>query len=131
MRSRVNATSRPEVAPRHGGEVKGERVNVLDLSRSQFGVTTVYHFLFIPIIIGLGFLVAGLATAWVRTGGERWLRLATFHGKLFLGNVALGVVTGIVREFEFGMNWSAYSRIAGDIFGAVSPPRPREAQKAS
>jgi cytochrome d ubiquinol oxidase subunit I len=91
---------------------------VLDLSRWQFGITTVYHFLFVPITIGLGFLVAGFETAWVRTGRESWYRLAKFYGKLFLINFALGVVTGIVQEFQFGMNWSAYSRIVGNIFGA-------------
>jgi len=93
-------------------------VNVLDLSRWQFGITTVYHFLFVPITIGLGFLVAGFETAWVRTRRERWLRLTRFYGKLFLINFALGVVTGIVQEFQFGMNWSAYSRQVGNIFGA-------------
>jgi cytochrome d ubiquinol oxidase subunit I len=93
-------------------------VNVLELSRWQFGITTVYHFLFVPITIGLGFLVAGFETAWIRTGHERWLRLTKFYGKLFLINFALGVVTGIVQEFQFGMNWSAYSRLVGNIFGA-------------
>jgi len=93
-------------------------VSVLELSRWQFGITTVYHFLFVPITIGLGFLVAGFETAWVRTGRERWLRLAKFYGKLFLINFAIGVVTGIVQEFQFGMNWSAYSRQVGNIFGA-------------
>jgi cytochrome d ubiquinol oxidase subunit I len=81
-------------------------VSLLDLSRWQFGITTVYHFLFVPITIGLGFLVAGFETAWIRTGHERWLRLTKFYGKLFLINFALGVVTGIVQEFQFGMNWS-------------------------
>ena len=93
-------------------------MNVLDLSRWQFGITTVYHFLFVPITIGLGFLVAGFETAWIRTGRERWLRLTKFYGKLFLINFALGLVTGIVQEFQFGMNWSAYSRLVGNIFGA-------------
>jgi cytochrome bd ubiquinol oxidase subunit I len=93
-------------------------VDLLDLSRWQFGITTVYHFLFVPITIGLGFLVAGFETAWVRTGHERWLRLTKFYGNLFLINFALGVVTGIVQEFQFGMNWSAYSRLVGNIFGA-------------
>ena len=81
-------------------------------------MTTVYHFLFVPITIGLGFLVAGFETAWIRTGHERWLRLTKFYGKLFLINFAIGVVTGIVQEFQFGMNWSAYSRQVGNIFGA-------------
>jgi cytochrome d ubiquinol oxidase subunit I len=93
-------------------------VSVLELSRWQFGITTVYHFLFVPVTIGLGFLVAGFETAWIRTGQARWLRLTKFYGKLFGINFAMGVVTGIVQEFQFGMNWSAYSRFAGDIFGA-------------
>jgi cytochrome d ubiquinol oxidase subunit I len=93
-------------------------VNVLELSRWQFGITTVYHFLFVPITIGLVFLVAGFETAWLRSGDDRWLKLTKFYGKLFLINFAMGVVTGIVQEFQFGMNWSAYSRYVGDIFGA-------------
>ena len=90
----------------------------LDLARWQFGITTVYHFLFVPITIGLGFLVAGLQTAWVRTDKEKYLRGTKFFGRLFLINFAMGVVTGIVQEFQFGMNWSDYSRFVGDIFGA-------------
>jgi cytochrome bd ubiquinol oxidase subunit I len=90
----------------------------LDLARWQFGIVTVYHFLFVPITIGMGFLVAGLQTAWQRTGNEKWLRLTKFYGKIFLVNLAMGVVTGIVQEFQFGMNWSDYSRFVGDIFGA-------------
>ncbi|MFI1990224.1 cytochrome ubiquinol oxidase subunit I [Actinoplanes sp. NPDC020271] len=90
----------------------------LDLSRWQFGITTVYHFIFVPITIGLSALVAGLQTAWVRTGKEHYLRATKFWGKLFLINFAIGVVTGIVQEFQFGMNWSNYSRFVGDIFGA-------------
>jgi cytochrome bd ubiquinol oxidase subunit I len=93
-------------------------VNVLDLSRWQFGITTVYHFLFVPVTIGMAFLVAGFEAAWLRTGHERWLRLTRFYGRLFLINFALGVVTGIVQEFQFGMNWSEYSRFVGNIFGA-------------
>ncbi len=90
----------------------------LDLARWQFGVTTVYHFLFVPITIGLSVVVAGLQTAWVRTGKAEYYRLTRFYGKLFLINFAMGVVTGIVQEFQFGMNWSDYSRFVGDIFGA-------------
>jgi cytochrome d ubiquinol oxidase subunit I len=93
-------------------------MDALDVARWQFGVTTVYHFLFVPITIGLSFLVAVLQTIWRRTGDERWLRLTKFYGKLFLINFAMGVVTGIVQEFQFGMNWSDYSRFVGDIFGA-------------
>jgi cytochrome d ubiquinol oxidase subunit I len=93
-------------------------MSALDLSRWQFAITTVYHFLFVPITIGTAFLVAGLQTAWHRTGNEKWLRATKFFGKLFLINFAMGVVTGIVQEFQFGMNWSDYSRFVGDIFGA-------------
>ncbi len=90
----------------------------LDVARWQFGITTVYHFLFVPLTIGLAFIVAGYQTAWYRTGLERYLQLTKHFGKLFLINFALGVVTGIVQEFQFGMNWSDYSRFVGDIFGA-------------
>jgi cytochrome d ubiquinol oxidase subunit I len=90
----------------------------LGLARWQFGITTVYHFFFVPITIGMAFLVAGFQTAWYRTGNEKYLRLTKFFGKLFLINFAMGVVTGIVQEFQFGMNWSDYSRFVGDIFGA-------------
>ncbi len=93
-------------------------MNALDLARWQFAVTTLYHFLFVPVTIGLAWFLVGMQTAWYRTGDERWLRLTRFFGKLFLINFALGVVTGIVQEFQFGMNWSAYSRYVGDIFGA-------------
>ena len=88
------------------------------LARWQFAITTVYHFFFVPMTIGLVGLVAGLQTAWVRSGAEKYLKLTKFFGKLFLINFALGVVTGIVQEFQFGMNWSAYSRFVGDVFGA-------------
>lgn len=93
-------------------------MSVLDISRWQFGITTVYHFIFVPLTIGLAPLVAGMQTAWVVTGKEHWYRLTKFFGKLFLINFALGVATGIVQEFQFGMNWSEYSRFVGDVFGA-------------
>src|SRR3954463_6654665 len=93
-------------------------MDTLDLARWQFGITTVYHFIFVPITIGLSFLVAGMQTAWVRTGKAYYLRATKFWGKLFLINFAIGVATGIVQEFQFGMNWSDYSRFVGDIFGA-------------
>ena len=93
-------------------------MNSLDLARWQFAITTVYHFLFVPITIGMAFLVAGLQTAWYRTNKVKYLRATKFFGKLFLINFAIGVVTGIVQEFQFGMNWSTYSRFVGDIFGA-------------
>ena len=90
----------------------------LDIARWQFGIVTVYHFLFVPITIGMSAIVAWFETAWVRTKKEQYLRLTKFFGKLFLINFAIGVVTGIVQEFQFGMNWSDYSRFVGDIFGA-------------
>jgi cytochrome d ubiquinol oxidase subunit I len=93
-------------------------MNALDLARWQFGITTVYHFLFVPLTIGTSFLVAIMQTAWFKTGDERWLRATKFFGKLLLINFAMGVVTGIVQEFQFGMAWSDYSRFVGDIFGA-------------
>ncbi len=88
------------------------------LARWQFGITTVYHFFFVPITIALSMLVAIMQTIWVRTGRDQFLKLTKFFGKLFLINFAMGVVTGIVQEFQFGMNWSEYSRFVGDIFGA-------------
>ena len=93
-------------------------MDALNLARWQFGITTVYHFLFVPLTIGLSALVAGMHTAWYRTGEPKYRRMTQFWGKLFLINFAMGVVTGIVQEFQFGMNWSAYSRFVGDIFGA-------------
>src|SRR6187549_1645897 len=93
-------------------------MDALDLARWQFAITTVYHFFFVPITIGLSLLVAVLQTTWYRTGKEQYLRATRFWGKLFGINFAMGVVTGIVQEFQFGMNWSAYSRFVGDIFGA-------------
>ena len=93
-------------------------MDATDLARWQFAITTVYHYLFVPITIGMSAIVAVFHTSWVRTRNEQWLRLAKFFGKLFLINFALGLVTGIVQEFQFGMNWSDYSRFVGDIFGA-------------
>jgi len=88
------------------------------LARIQFGSTTIYHFLFVPVTIGLAFLVAIMQTLWHRSGDPEQRRLTRFFGTLLLINVAIGVVTGLVQEFEFGMNWSAYSRFVGDVFGA-------------
>jgi cytochrome bd ubiquinol oxidase subunit I len=93
-------------------------VNALLLARWQFGITTVYHFLFVPLTIGTAFLTAVLQTVWLVKGEERYLRATKFWGNLFLINFALGVATGIVQEFQFGMAWSNYSRFVGDIFGA-------------
>lgn len=88
------------------------------LSRWQFAITTLFHFFFVPLTLGLVWVVAIFHTLYYRTGEEKWKRMAKFWGKLFLINFALGVVTGIVQEFQFGMNWSGYSRFVGDIFGA-------------
>jgi cytochrome d ubiquinol oxidase subunit I len=93
-------------------------MDALTLARWQFGITTVYHFFFVPLTLGLVWVVAGLQTAYYVTGDETWKRLTKFWGKLFLINFAMGVVTGIVQEFQFGMNWSEYSRFVGDVFGA-------------
>ena len=88
------------------------------LARLQFGITTIYHFFFVPLTLGLSILVALMETLYVRSGREVYRRMTRFWGKLFLINFAMGVVTGIVQEFQFGMNWSEFSRYVGDIFGA-------------
>jgi cytochrome d ubiquinol oxidase subunit I len=93
-------------------------VNALDVARWQFGITTVYHFIFVPLTIGLSVLVAMMQTAWYVKKDPLYLRMTRFFGTLFLINFAMGVVTGIVQEFQFGMNWSDYSRFVGDVFGA-------------
>lgn len=90
----------------------------LEIARWQFGITTVYHFMMVPLTLGLGPLVAIMQTQWVRTGDERWLRMTKFWGKLYLINFILGVATGLVQEFQFGMAWSEYARFVGDVFGA-------------
>jgi cytochrome d ubiquinol oxidase subunit I len=90
----------------------------VNLARAQFATTTIYHFLFVPLTLGLGPLVAVMQTAWYRTKNEQWLRLTKFFGTLFLINFAIGVATGLVQEFEFGMNWSVYARFVGNVFGA-------------
>lgn len=88
------------------------------LARWQFGLTTLYHFLFVPLTIGMSLLVAILQSAWYATGKVHYLHLTRLFGKIFLINFAIGVVTGITQEFQFGMNWSEYSRFVGDVFGA-------------
>ncbi len=93
-------------------------MDVTEIARWQFGIITVYHFLFVPITIGLSAIIAVFQTIWLRSGKQEYLRLTKFFGKLFLINFAIGVVTGIVQEFQFGMNWSDYSRFVGDVFGA-------------
>lgn len=93
-------------------------MDVLALSRLQFAVTSMFHFIFVPLTLGLSILVAYMETRYVRTGDEAYLRMTKYWGKLFLINFALGIVTGITMEFQFGMNWAEYSRYVGDIFGA-------------
>jgi cytochrome d ubiquinol oxidase subunit I len=92
--------------------------SAVDLARLQFATTSLYHFLFVPLTLGLGPIVATFQTLWHRTQNETWLRLTRFFGTLFLINFAIGVATGLVQEFQFGMNWSVYSRFVGDVFGA-------------
>lgn len=93
-------------------------MDALFLGRMQFAATTIYHFFFVPLTLGLSIFVAVCQTAYYRSGNEEWKKLTQFWGKLFLINFAMGVVTGIVQEFQFGMNWAEYSRFVGDIFGA-------------
>ncbi|MEU7818905.1 cytochrome ubiquinol oxidase subunit I [Pseudonocardia sp. NPDC049154] len=93
-------------------------MSVVDLARLQFAATSIYHFLFVPLTIGLALLTAVLQTCWYRTDKPEYLRLTRFFGVLLVINVAVGVVTGLVQEFQFGMNWSGYSRFVGDVFGA-------------
>jgi cytochrome bd ubiquinol oxidase subunit I len=93
-------------------------ITTVDLARLQFATTSLYHFLFVPLTLGLAPLVAVMQTLWYRGRGEHWLRLARFFGTLLLINFAIGVATGLVQEFQFGMNWSIYSEFVGDVFGA-------------
>jgi cytochrome d ubiquinol oxidase subunit I len=90
----------------------------VDLARIQFATTALYHFLFVPLTLGLAPLVAVMQTLWHRTGDPSWLRLTRFFGTLLLINFAIGVATGLVMEFQFGMNWAVYSKFVGDVFGA-------------
>ena len=90
----------------------------LDLARIQFATTSIYHFFFVPVTMGLTVLVAILHTRWHRTGNSEVRRLTRFFGGLMLISISVGVVTGLVQEFQFGMDWSAYSRFVGDVFGA-------------
>ncbi|MGD0843370.1 MAG: cytochrome ubiquinol oxidase subunit I [Geobacteraceae bacterium] len=93
-------------------------MDVLTLSRLQFAVTSIFHFIFVPLTLGLSILTAYMETRYVMTGETTYLKMTKFWGKLFLVNFALGVVTGITMEFQFGMNWAEYSKYVGDIFGA-------------
>ena len=94
-------------------------MDVVLLSRLQFAVATIFHFLFVPLTLGLSMLTAIFETMYVRTGDEDYKRAAKFWGKLFLINFALGIVTGITLEFQFGTNWAQYSKYMGDIFGPL------------
>lgn len=94
-------------------------MDVLDIARWQFGITTVYHFLMVPLTIGLGILVVVMHTMWVRTDKPEWLRMTRFWGRIYLINFVLGVATGLVQEFQFGLAWSEYSRFVGDVFGSL------------
>jgi len=94
-------------------------MDVVLLSRLQFATATMFHFLFVPLTLGLSVLVAFMETKYVKTGDETYLRMTKFWGKLFLINFAVGVVTGITLEFQFGTNWSRYSAYVGDIFGSL------------
>src|SRR6201995_5960183 len=93
------------------------RCDVLDLTRLQFAVVTIYHYLFVPMSISLAAITAGLQTAWLRTGHDRYRGLTRFVGKLLMITFAVGVVTGLVQEFQFGLGWSAFARFYGDVFG--------------
>jgi cytochrome d ubiquinol oxidase subunit I len=93
-------------------------MSTLDLARLQFAMTSIYHFLFVPVTIGLSVLTAVLQTTWYKRGDAAYLRLTRFFGTLLVINIAVGVVTGLVQEFQFGMDWSDYSRFVGDVFGA-------------
>ena len=91
---------------------------LVDWSRAQFALTAMYHWLFVPLTLGLGVVMAIMETLYVRTGREFWKQTARFWMKLFGINFAMGVATGIILEFEFGTNWRNYSWFVGDIFGA-------------
>src|SRR5512142_2424061 len=93
-------------------------VSTVDLARLQFATTSLYHFIFVPLTLGLAPLVAVMQTLWFRSRDDAWLRLTRFFGTLLLINFAIGVATGLVQEFQFGMNWSAYSNFVGGVFGA-------------
>src|SRR5262249_12473993 len=125
------ADDTPAGGPDHGRERVGVMgvlaSTAVQLARIQFATTSIYHFLFVPLTLGLGPLVAVMQTMWHRTKDERWLRLTHFFGTLFLINFAIGVATGLVQEFEFGMNWSVYSKFVGNGFGG---PRAIEGRAA-
>src|SRR3954470_23876448 len=92
-------------------------MNVLDLTRLQFAVVTIYHYFFVPLSISLAAVTAGLEIAWLRTRNDRFLHLTKFVGKLLMVTFAVGVVTGLVQEFQFGLGWSRFATFYGDVFG--------------
>src|SRR5690606_23698281 len=120
LRARVRKLEGPWALTRAGSRSEGgcvgravrprrrRPVDPLEIARWQFGIVTVYHFMMVPLTLGLGLVVAVLQTMWVRTGNEQWLRMTKFCGKLYLDNLIMGVATGIVQEFQFGMAWSEY-----------------------
>lgn len=93
---------------------------LVEWSRWQFAMTAIYHYMFVPLTLGLSFLLAIMETMWVRTGKAEWLNATKFWMKLFAINFAIGIATGLILEFQFGSNWSNYSWFVGDIFGAPS-----------
>jgi cytochrome d ubiquinol oxidase subunit I len=93
--------------------------DALTLARWQFATTTLYHFIFVPLTLGLAPVIAYMQTKWYRTRDESWLRLTKFFGTLLLINFAIGAATGLLQEFQFGMNWSSYSQFVGDVFGST------------
>lgn len=92
--------------------------SLVEWSRWQFAMTAIYHYMFVPLTLGLSFLLAVMETLWVRTGNDEWLKATKFWMKLFAINFAIGIATGLILEFQFGSNWSNYSWFVGDIFGA-------------
>ena len=95
-----------------------DHIDPVSLARLQFAMTALYHFLFVPLTLGLSFLLAIMESAYVMTGRQIWRDMTRFWGKLFGINFAMGVATGITMEFQFGTNWAYYSHYVGDIFGA-------------
>lgn len=117
-RARRSLQYRKELIEKPNRKVEKLPMDVVMLSRLQFASTTIFHFFFVPISIGLALIIAIMETMYVVKGKEEYKTMAKFWGKLFLINFAVGVVTGILQEFQFGMNWSNYSRFVGDVFGA-------------
>ena len=94
-------------------------MDVVWLSRLQFAAATYFHFLFVPLTLGLSVLIAVMETRYALRGDPAWQRMARFWGQIFLVNFALGIVTGITLEFQFGTNWARYSQYVGDVFGSL------------